>query len=505
MGFFSWLSKIFGAAQVRANHDAAQTTPENRRHWQNADALSADASASAVVRKTIRERARYEIANNPLLAGMVATKADLIIGSGPRLRMLTDSPEINARVERLFAEWANETGLAATLSVMAKAKVGDGEEFAVIRNDDSVRHPVKIRLREFECDRCVTPGFLPRLSSEVDGIEFDAAGNPSVYSILREHPGSTSAFQLTADKVPAEFVLHGFTQTRPEQSRGISELSPALGLVAILRRYITAMTLAAELGASMPVVIESELPADADGATGLDDFDSFEFERNMMTTLPHGYKAKAFETGQPQTEADQFIRRIVSLIARCLKMPYNIAAADSSQHNFASGRLDNYGFYRDVAIERAARNRNLDKLFRVWLTFARVADPSLDGLGLDARHEWLWDSVETSGDPVAEATAIEIKLRTKQTTLAKVYADSGQDWEDAQKQLAEEARVQKQIAPPLFTGDHARSAVEILTALSEGRASKEAAQILLEKLGLDESQAAQAVTNVTRVPDEEAA
>ncbi|MCC6360637.1 MAG: phage portal protein [Phycisphaerales bacterium] len=503
MGIFQWLGRVFGVTQVRAKHDAAQTTPENRRHWQNADALSADASASAVVRKTIRERARYEIANNPLLAGMVATKADLIIGSGPRLRMLTDSPEVNARVERLFAEWANETGLASTLTVMAKAKVGDGEEFGIIRIDEAVRHPVKIRLRDFECDRCATPGFTV---GEVDGIEFDAYGNPAAYSILREHPGSTNAaFAMTADKVPAEFVLHGFTQTRPEQSRGISELSPALGLVAILRRYITAMTLAAELGASMPVVIESELPPDSDGATGLNDFDSFEFERNMMTTLPHGYKAKAFETGQPQAEADQFIRRIVSLIARCLKMPYNIAAADSSQHNFASGRLDNYGFYRDVAIERAARNRNLDKLFRVWLTFARVADPSLDGLGLDARHEWLWDSVETSGDPVAEATAIEIKLRTKQTTLAKVYADSGQDWEDAQKQLAEEARVQRVIAPPVFTGDHARSAVEVLTAVSEGRASKDAAEILLAKLGLDETQAAKAVANITRVSNEEAA
>jgi hypothetical protein len=54
---------------LRARYDAAQTTAENARHWAMADALSADSAASADVRKKLRERARYEVANNSYAKG----------------------------------------------------------------------------------------------------------------------------------------------------------------------------------------------------------------------------------------------------------------------------------------------------------------------------------------------------------------------------------------------------------------------------------------------------
>ena len=70
---------------IRAKFDAAQTTPDNRRHWANADLLSADAAASAEVRRILRSRARYEVANNCYAKGIVLTLANDVIGTGPRL------------------------------------------------------------------------------------------------------------------------------------------------------------------------------------------------------------------------------------------------------------------------------------------------------------------------------------------------------------------------------------------------------------------------------------
>jgi len=49
---------------VRARYDAAVTTNENRRHWRGADGLSANAANSPDIRRILRNRARYEIANN---------------------------------------------------------------------------------------------------------------------------------------------------------------------------------------------------------------------------------------------------------------------------------------------------------------------------------------------------------------------------------------------------------------------------------------------------------
>ena len=77
---------------LRAKYDAAVTNDENRRHWANADLMSANASANPMVRRVLRSRARYEVANNSYAKGIVLTLANDCIGSGPRLQMTMDDP-----------------------------------------------------------------------------------------------------------------------------------------------------------------------------------------------------------------------------------------------------------------------------------------------------------------------------------------------------------------------------------------------------------------------------
>jgi len=62
---------------IKAKYDAAATTDENRRHWRNADDLSANAANSAEVRRLLRIRCRYEVAGLRLglrPAGVVAAR-----------------------------------------------------------------------------------------------------------------------------------------------------------------------------------------------------------------------------------------------------------------------------------------------------------------------------------------------------------------------------------------------------------------------------------------------
>src|SRR5512139_238349 len=89
--------------QVRARYDAAATTDENRRHWANADHLSPDAANSPLVRRTLRSRARYEVANNSYARGIVLTIANDCVGTGPRLQLLSDDAALNKTVEQEFA------------------------------------------------------------------------------------------------------------------------------------------------------------------------------------------------------------------------------------------------------------------------------------------------------------------------------------------------------------------------------------------------------------------
>src|SRR5512140_2834721 len=97
---------------VRGRYDAASTTDENRRHWSNADLLSANAAVNPQVRRTLRSRARYEVANNSYARGIVSTLANDVIGTGPRLQMLTDDDTGNGIVETEFMNWASQVHLA---------------------------------------------------------------------------------------------------------------------------------------------------------------------------------------------------------------------------------------------------------------------------------------------------------------------------------------------------------------------------------------------------------
>jgi len=328
---------------VRAKFDSAQTTPDNRRHWANADALSADAAANREVRRTLRNRARYEIANNSYARGIVLTLANDVIGTGPRLQMLTDSAEANRLIEREFIAWARAVGLPEKLRTMRQARAQDGESFALLFNNDSLRSPVKLDLKLIEADQVTTPDLNPvAATNAVDGIVFDPFGNPAEYHVLKYHPGGGKvAFSRDYDKVLAESMIHWFRADRPGQSRGLPDILPALPLFAHLRDYTLSVVTAARSAADLAVVMKTTAPpggesAEVEKGAVLE----IEVDRNTAVFAPEGWEPTQIKAEQPATTYDMFKREIINEMARCLNMPYNIAACNSSGYNYASGRLD---------------------------------------------------------------------------------------------------------------------------------------------------------------------
>ena len=179
---------------IRAKFDSAQTTPDNMKHWANADFLSADAAARPEVRRVLRNRARYEVANNSYARGIVLTLANDVIGTGPRLQMLLGDGEdaadrgVNGLIEREFGTWAKAVDLPGKLRTMRMSRAQDGEAFGLMFSNGSIQHPVKLDTKLIEAEQVTTP--LMKLPSPtfVDGIVFDDCGNPKEYHVLRAHP-----------------------------------------------------------------------------------------------------------------------------------------------------------------------------------------------------------------------------------------------------------------------------------------------------------------------------
>lgn len=438
---------------IRAGFDSAVTNDANRKHWINADGLSADAAASPEVRRTLRNRARYEAANNSYAKGIVLTLANDVVGTGPRLQLLTEDDGGNERIEQAFMAWAKSIGLPEKLRTMRASRATDGEVFAVLVSNPGLPTPVKLDIRLIEADQVTTPDLSFLNDDAVDGIVFDDAGNPSEYHILKGHPGDarTSFLGLEYDRVPAEAVIHYFRSERPGQSRGVPDITPALPLFAQLRRFTLAVLGAAETAADFAGILYTDAPANGE-AESVEPLDTIELEARSLLTMPGGWKMAQVQAEQPSTTYAEFKREILNEIARCLNMPFNVAACNSSGYNYASGRLDHQTYFKSIRVEQDHMACVvLDRLLAAWLREAVIVSGllplrirTLVATGEGLSHQWFWDGNEHV-DPAKEATAQQTRLSSHTTTLASEYAKQGRDWESELRQRAKEVALMKEL------------------------------------------------------------
>ena len=236
-------------------------------------------------------------------------------------------------------------------------------------------------------------------------------------------------------------MLHDFRAKRPGQARGVPEITAALPLFAMLRDYSLATLDAAKAAAYFAGVLFTDAPANGE-ADDIEPMDAIALERNMLLTMPGGWKIGQMKAEHPQATYGEFKREVLNEIARCLNMPFNIAAGNSSGYNFASGRLDHQTYYKSINVDRAhIERRILDRIFAKWLEEAILIEgylpQRLRHVDADFKHQWFWDGSEHV-DPVKEANAQKTRLASNTTTLADEYARKGQDWEAQLEQRAKE-------------------------------------------------------------------
>lgn len=442
-----YVRKVSSAGGLEARYDAAQHTAEYTRYWQHADGLSAGAAMTPDIRRTLRNRARYEVANNSYAFGIVETLADYLIGTGPRLQLRLDDTVACNRAEMQFEQWAEAIRLADKLKTMRRSCAVDGEAFAMLTTNPGLNCPVKLDLQLIEADRVETPIQLMGDDRIADGIEYDIYGNPAFYYVLKEHPGDLNGVSQDYWQVPAASMIHWFKHIRPGQRRGISELTPALNLFAQLRRYCLAVIAAAETAAEFAMVIYTRTPPGGDAAE-CEPMDAVELDRRRATVLPEGWELGQVKAEQPTTGYAEFVKQKLFEICRCFGIPFGIAFGNFEGFNYSSGRLDNQCFYKKIRNEQADLGIvALNPILRAWLWEASLMEgvlPQPLRMNTVIPHEWFFDGNEHV-DPVKEANAQKIRLASHTTTLATEYARQGKDWESELQQRAKEKQLMTEL------------------------------------------------------------
>ncbi len=439
------LQKNARTGEIRASYDAAQSTDANQHYWANADLLSADSANSTEVRKTLRSRARYEcLEANSFAKGIVNTLANDTIGRGPQLQMLTGDEKINTQIEKDFTLWAKRIRLDQKLRTARKAKFVDGEVFIRLVTNRRLAGPIKLDIEVIEADR-VTNQFGLGFDSEknIDGILFDDEGNVESYLVTKSHPGSNFAVSLEYETVPANQMIHLFRCDRPGQHRGIPECTTALPLFILFREYTMAVVQNARTVAKHTVMLKTTAGAVFDDGetfdSTVDPFDTVDIDYDMMSSLPYGWEPFQLRTDQPTTTYEMFRRAIWGEIARTANMPYNIAAGDSSKHNYASGRLDHQPYDFAIDVERSEWEAEcIDVLLSAWFDEYTLEGLVPQGIGSheELPHEWFWSS-RGHADPAKEATGQATRLRSGTTNRRRELKKEGIDIEAHDREAAE--------------------------------------------------------------------
>jgi hypothetical protein len=126
-------------------------------------------------------------------------------------------------------------------------------------------------------------------------------------------------------------------------------------------------------------------------------------------------------------------------------MPYNIAACDSSTHNYAAGQLDQQRYRKSTDIEQGdVEGVALNPILAAFLAEARLIEGLLPTRMLDEgdAHQWLWPVGQDETDPRWSNAEIE-RVQAGLETEARYQAARGRDWEEEVAQRKREADVRR--------------------------------------------------------------
>jgi len=281
------------------------------------------------------------------------------------------------------------------------------------------------------------------------------------FHLINQYHHLNKIYNLEFQRVPAAAMVHWFRPARAGQHRGVPEVSPALRLFGQLRRYTEAVIAAAETAADFAAFIHSNSPA-----AEVDEVDSFaelEIRKRSLVTLPEGWDISQLKAEQPTSTYKDFKREILGEISRCLQIPYNVAALDSSSYNYASGRMDHQVYamtqrvYRDE-LERVA----LDRLLSAWVNEASLSGvvPQEMPPFSEWNWAWVWDGKDHV-DPLKEAKASETRLATLTTSLASEYSRQGKQWDVELRQIAAERQLMAELGLEMPTAPGSMPAEEV--------------------------------------------
>lgn len=363
----------------------------------------------------------------------------------------------------------------------------NGEYITVRQWRPDMRTPFATCFSEVDPERICTPNdrALSNTAKIYDGVEVDKYGAAKNYYLRKSHPDDNTGRwwnygQSDADKFQKvgkynrfgwRQVIHMFDAKRGGQQRGESRMASTIQKIKMADRYSDVTLEAAILAATYAMVVKSDLGSDSvfDAINPQNGIKNT-FAELMSTkmdyrdqgvgskltwngvTIPHLFPGESLESVRsqfPNTDFSQFYDALHGEAARGLGTSREQYTGDFSKTTYASAKTSIEEMWKAVTGKRASIVDKVATLkFGLWLDegVSRGIIPLPNGVtdyyaNRAALTSCRWIAQGKGAiDPLKNAKANEVMLRTGETTLRKIAAESGDDWQSNLDQTAREVK-----------------------------------------------------------------
>lgn len=337
--------------------ESAATNRLNSAHWQNVNEQSINKDLGDW-QTTLRSRAYFEMAQNPMLTGVVETYAASIAGPrGPNLQVHSDNPKYNEWREEIWRDWFAMPDIAGRITGVEMLKLWArtfwpcGEYLAqeVNGKGDKGSQIVEMRVKNIHPRRLRTP-LGPETMIAPLGIEINKeTGAPVAYHIAEETTISGSIVgSVTTERIRAKVIIHEFKQTEADQLRGVPWIACNLQTAADLRDYDNQVLDAARAAADNGYLLETQ-PGVEFEPIAIEAGATREIERRSGTVVPPGYHAIQMVPQQPSSNYVAHRDELLRHYGRPALMPLMMVKLDSMKHSYAGARMDRQMFDDGIA------------------------------------------------------------------------------------------------------------------------------------------------------------
>lgn len=423
-----------GSQSVR-RWESALTSRLNKAHWAcvnewTGHSINDDLHADLA---TLTARCTYEIANNPMVEGVVATHSSDVAGrNGPRLQVFSENDEYNEAIESAVAEFLRMPDVSGQITGPEMIRLWIRQLWShgsFVNQWVSTRreNPFELALRFIDPRRLQTPPGLASDPNVAFGIRYsDPDYKPETYYVrkARQFGGGSTYQSEDYSSLPAEVVQHRYLKYEPDQLTGVPLMAVALDPIADIRDYDGEVMTAAQQAASSAVYWYTLDPAA--GYVALSPDDTIPITRGTQQAGPPGWQPAMLQPTQPHAMYSEYRHERLRELGRAVHMPLMKILLSSEKQNFASAHYDDQVYVRAgvQGYQGWIEQTTLDPIARQIELEVRLA------LGIpqpaEVRHKWSW-AVPPYVNPKDTYEALRMQLEDGTATYADVLEAYGRD------------------------------------------------------------------------------